>query len=154
MQQDNGIFFCLRHHFFYDLIRIFCFPVQRIDGPEHRKHPKTALQVFVPCPKRRSDIFGVIADNASDQLARFCNLFTCLFIRHFCNVHMGPGMVSDQMSIFCHLLYQFFISFDIFPDQKKGCLYASFSQTVQQLFRIDRMWSVVESQGNLRRNIR
>ena len=48
---------------------------------------------------------------------------------------MGPGMVSDQMSIFCHLLYQFFISFDIFPDQKKGCLYASFSQTVQQLRR-------------------
>lgn len=89
---------------------------------------------------------GVIADNASDQLARFCNLFTCLFIRHFVTStwdRMVPIRCPSSAICFTNSSFPSIFS----PIRKKGCLYASFSQTVQQLFRIDRMWSVRRKSG-------
>ena len=62
---------------------------------------------------------------------------------------MCHAVNPDEMTIFSHLAHQFFITRNIFPDQKKRGFHAPLAQAVQQLFRVHPVRSIVEGQRQL-----
>ena len=61
---------------------------------------------------------------------------------------MAVAVISNQMPLCLHPLYNFLVSLYVLTHKKKGCPDISLFQPVQQFFRVILIWSVVKGQSH------
>ena len=61
---------------------------------------------------------------------------------------MAVAVVSNQMALRLHALYNLLVSLYVLSHQKKGCPDIPLFQPVQQFFRAILIWSVVKGQSH------
>ena len=147
MHQEDGTVMNLGTDNGQDAVCAAAFPVQGIDIPEYRQHGEGQFHIFLPGTEGRADIGWINASDFVDAVVGFLDFLKGFFPGNLIQLHVIPGMVSNQMSVFLHFQKDLFVSFDVFPYQKEGSKDVSLSQSFQQHRGILGVRSIIKGKG-------
>ena len=130
MHQDDISIFHIFFHPAYDPVRVLKFPVQRVHIPQHRGQVDPAFQLLIPVTVWRAQILRPFPGDRLDEFFRLLDVRAGLFRLLFCHLDMAVAMISDQMALCLHTLYQRLFPRNIFSHEKEGCFYLTLLQAV------------------------
>ena len=113
-----------------------------------RERRDLALQLLIPVSIGRAHILGPLSRNLFYHPAGPVHGLADRVGSGLCELHMAVAVISNQMPLCLHPLYNFLVSLYVLTHKKEGCPDISLFRPVQQFFRVILIWSVVDKKGS------